>query len=603
MKRRLLSNVSMLGKLLILSLVVFVGFAAIIFMSLSSFGALRNSVESAYTVNNSLLKASADVERTTSSVQIALYRMINDAAGGSSATKIGTEADSLMKTLDKASDALQELAPLAGSDAAMLKAIDGVSAAFDDYDAYVNQIISFVREDPKLVLSFMDRAEFKFAFLANSVTTMTAQVGDMGKRNAAAAEATAKRGSIGILVVVLAVMLVMALAILALVSSISKPMGGLALFLEKMGKGDFSTAWDSKGKDEVGRIGASADALAADLRDLIGTVKARVESLGETGTNLSANMEETGAAVVQINSNISSTNLKLREQSAAVGEVSAAIEQLTRSVDALSTMIGSQSGVVSQSAASVEEMIANIDSVADSVETAAEASSRLIAEGADGRTRVDEVGESVKAIVRYSENLTEATRMIKELAEKTNLLAMNAAIEAAHAGEAGRGFAVVADEIRKLAEQASVQAKDIAGDLERVSESIEQVRGSSVGVVSAFTSILEKSGSLGNEVGRISVSMAEQREGGKQVLEGLSRLKDITREIGTSAGEMTAGNATILAQVESLKSVNQTVVQNNEEITQGTKEINEAVMATVELASKNGSLIEEVHASVGRFVI
>ena len=373
--------------------------------------------------------------------------------------------------------------------------------------------------------------------------------------------------------------------------------------VEMVGKGDLTAQTGVTSTDELGRIARSVDELVVGLRRLVTIVKDKLAELGETGQSLAGNMEETGAAVIQINSNIGNTKGQLQEQSAAVGEVSAAIEELTRSVDALTTMITNQSEVVSQSSASVEQMIANIESVASGVEGVAEASKRLASEGSEGKARIDEVEESVVRIVRYSENLSEAARLITEIADRTNILAMNAAIEAAHAGEAGKGFAVVADEIRKLAEQSTSQAKDISADLGRVSESIESVRGAAGAAVSAFGSILEKSGTLGQGVETIGSAMKEQHEGGRQVLEALARLRDITKEITRGAGEMAAGNATILEQVERLKNVNTVVVRNNEEITRGTQEINQAIVATTELTSRNTTLIDEVKAAADTFVI
>ncbi|HET7839080.1 MAG TPA: methyl-accepting chemotaxis protein, partial [Rectinemataceae bacterium] len=216
------------------------------------------------------------------------------------------------------------------------------------------------------------------------------------------------------------------------------------------------------------------------------------------------------------------------------------------------------------------------------------------------------VGDTVEAAARVSEmsrNLLEANKVIAGIASRTNLLAMNAAIEAAHAGDAGRGFAVVADEIRKLAEQSTSQAGDISKDLERVAESIASVQAASGAAVGAFGKIVDSTRGLGDSVGGIRQSMTEQREGGRQVLEALSKMKDITREITRGAEEMASGTASILSQVERLRNANFVVVSNTTEISAGTKEINDAVVGTTGLATRNAELIAEVKSAADRFKV
>src|SRR5208337_4923453 len=232
-----------------------------------------------------------------------------------------------------------------------------------------------------------------------------------------------------------------------------------------------------------------------------------------------ANMEETGAAVIEINANIGNARGQLDGQSSAVREVIEAIQALTTGVDTLSDMIQRQSAGVSQSSASVEEMIANIESVAANVEGASKGAELLATKGSEGKARIDEVSETVDAIVHYSENLSEAARLITEIADRTNLLAMNAAIEAAHAGEAGKGFSVVADEIRNLAETSSEQSHTIGAELAQVRKGIEEIVASSRDTAASFSRVMQKLADTDRIVQEVKNAMAEQKEGSSQVLE------------------------------------------------------------------------------------
>jgi methyl-accepting chemotaxis protein len=450
---------------------------------------------------------------------------------------------------------------------------------------------------------FVDAIQEAFRDLSNQTAIFLVALRETGDAASVSAHALSRSISFVLSAVIIAAVLFCIATTFIIIRSITGTLGGLVAAVREIGDGDLTVTTGISSGDELGHIAASVDDLVVDLRSLIGAAKERLALLADTGQSLSAMMSQTGSAVIQINSNIASTGGQLREQSVAVEEVSAAIEELTRSVDALGAMIANQSSVISQSAAAVEEMIANVESVAANAAAAVDASKALVAEGGEGRARIDEVGESVAAIVRYSRNLGETAELITAIAGRTNLLAMNAAIEAAHAGDAGRGFAVVADEIRKLAEQATSQSKDISADLGRVTDAIDAMRVASGAAVDSFASILDKSSALGDEVRTMGSSMAEQREGGRLVLEGLARLRDITREIERGSGEMAQGNASILDQVQKLTSVNAAVVRNNLEMTSGTSEINEAVAGTIGLSSKNAELIAELRVAMDKFTL
>jgi methyl-accepting chemotaxis protein len=449
----------------------------------------------------------------------------------------------------------------------------------------------------------LDTLETHFLNLNSALVSSDVTVYGAGSAEAAEASGVSSSTTSIVLALIAAAALLIALLTAITARSITSPLVVLAALVERLGSGDLGGRSGLGGKDEIGRMATSMDEVIADLRTLVSTVKDRVGRLKAAGQDLASTMNETGSAVIQINSNIANSSVQLKEQSASVLALSSSVEALSENVARLGAMIGSQTDVIGGSSSAVEEMIATIESVAGNAENAAEVSMRLGEKGAEGKERIEEVNEAVGAIVRYSENLTEAARLITEIADRTNLLAMNAAIEAAHAGDSGKGFAVVADEIRKLAEQSTSRSKDISLDLGRVAESIDFVRRAAAAVVESFTAILEKSEDLGGEVRSIRGAMSEQREGGRQVLEGLARLKELTGEIGAGSERMAEENSTVLAQVERLRNANAVVVANNDEITMGTKEINDAIAGTVDLTSRTADLIEEVRNATDKFAL
>ncbi len=599
MKLRIFSTMSILAKLVVISIVVAAGMAVNLYIAWGSLNGLSGTVR-LQAANSALLLANTDFEERAYTAWIALYR-VETALLRHSDELAGADA-TFLDSLKSSKVSLDNLTSLK-ADADMTSMFADIRSAYGAFTDAATKASSAMQAGEADASDLFQVAALRFDGLSANLVYLNSKAKEIAQNAAAQGRDAAAQAASVVTVVSIAVLLFVLAFVLLTVRSIAKPLTSVVRTVSKVGSGDFTVETGEKFGGELGEISACVDGLVVDLRCLVGIIKERLTELERTGQGLASTMEETGAAVIQINSNIGNTKGQLDEQSAAVREVSAAIEQLARSVDALSTMISSQSSVITESSASVEEMIANVESVTSIAEASARASERLSAEGSDGKARIDEVGEAVAAIVRYSENLNEAARLVTEIADRTNLLAMNAAIEAAHAGDAGKGFAVVADEIRKLAEQSTSQGKDITGDLGRVSQAIESVRGASASAVTSFASILEKSEALGDAVRTIGAAMSEQREGGSHVLEGLVRLKDITREIGRGSEEMAVGNQAILEQVERLRNVNVVVVQNNEEVTRGTKEINDAIAQTIELSSKNSALIAEVKEAADKFTI
>ena len=197
----------------------------------------------------------------------------------------------------------------------------------------------------------------------------------------------------------------------------------------------------------------------------------------------------------------------------------------------LNELIFNQSANITQSSSAIEEMMANIHSVTQSLVKNDENITRLTLSSKDGKVQVEKITEAITQVAHDSQSLLEVSSLIQGIASQTNLLAMNAAIEAAHAGSFGKGFAVVADEVRKLAETSSTQTKNITIMLKKITTSIQEITNYSKNVVETFGLIESEIDVVGSHESTILNAMKEQTEGSKQIFEAIAALNTITQEV------------------------------------------------------------------------
>lgn len=384
-------------------------------------------------------------------------------------------------------------------------------------------------------------------------------------------------------------------------TSISRRVRTMQNGLGPVSQGDFSRYLTVKGSDEVAGMTRSINGLLDSLNRLLRQVQTQAESLGLLGSGLTAQMQESTSAVGQIQDYVGSSRQELASQTQAVAECLASARKLEGATARLTQAFAGQMDILGASSAGIEQIIASIRSV-NGHTAQADGSSRVLQQVAEeGRTKMNLVARSVEEISRSSENLVQVTAIINNIADKTNLLAMNASIEAAHAGLAGRGFGVVASEIRKLAEQAASQAREIAKDLEIVNVNITSIRGATGAAVEVFHKILTQTEQVTGLIQDVQTSMEEQNQGGTQVLEGIHRLRDISAQVGDALEDMKRGEAEISSRVRDLAAQNARVNENNQAVDQKVKEIGDIITQTNGLAGSTGQQIETLKAETRQF--
>jgi methyl-accepting chemotaxis protein len=407
-----------------------------------------------------------------------------------------------------------------------------------------------------------------------------------------------------IIVVIIAVVIAM-LIIYFVVGSTTKPIVNVALTLKDIseGEGDLTKTVNINSKDEVGDLARYFNATLGKIKALVITIKRQAVALFDIGSELATNMTETAAAINEITANIQSIKGRVLNQSASVTETNATMEQITININKLNDNVDKQTGSVSKSSSAIEEMIANINSVTQTLTKNAESVKELLDASDVGRTGLQDVATDIQEIARESEGLLEINAVMENIASQTNLLSMNAAIEAAHAGEAGKGFAVVADEIRKLAESSSEQSKTISTVLKKIKDSIDKITKSTDNVLNKFEAIDGNVKTVSEQTENIRNAMEEQSVGSQQILEVIGQLNEITQMVKGGSDEMLEGSKEVIGEGKNLEMATQEITNGMNEMATGADQINVAVNRVNEISGQNKENIDILVREVSRFKV
>ncbi len=401
---------------------------------------------------------------------------------------------------------------------------------------------------------------------------------------------------------IIALLIAIAVGFFVIMLSI-KPLKAVGKSMSEISQGNanLTLRLQSSANDEIGLLVGGFNAFVGKLQEIIKDLKVSKNDLQEFGNRLSGFVHKNADLLMDMLSGIRNVEMEVGNQHEKVDSTVVAVDRISTSVEGLRKLLLKQDESVEQASTAVTEMIGNIQSVTHAIQKMANEFTNLKGDVDSGIEQQRKVFSQIQQIEEQSKMLNEANIVISSIANQTNLLAMNAAIEAAHAGAAGQGFAVVADEIRKLSETSSAQSKKIGLQLKGILGAISSVVTSSNLADKSFMAVMDKVTATGDLVQEIKFAMDEQTAGSKQIGEALNLMNTAASQVKTASDDVDSARREIISDVSSLKLSSNSVQEHIGQMEENVKDIEVSDKNLLSIADSISQSIERIGSEIDTF--
>ena len=371
----------------------------------------------------------------------------------------------------------------------------------------------------------------------------------------------------------------------------------------KISDGQLSPDTAQQGTKKTRGLLLSVRQMESALVTMVSGIRDSVVKTKNENTELASAADQTAASTDQIKATISTLKEQTRQLSESVDSVSTAVEEIKANINGLSNQAENQASAVHQTSSSMEQINASIRNVAKTTDSRQEASSRLIETINSGREKVEQVSSHVGDLSENTESIQEVAAIINNISAQTNLLSMNAAIEAAHAGEYGKGFAVVAEEIRTLAEHSSENARKIGEILKENTQIVGTLDATSQQTLEVYGEVETNTQETIDYFRENAAAMNELAAGASEIDEAVQILNQTSTTVQEGSHEIQNAVSLIWDSISAVKTVANSVVDATSEIGSGSEQISSAMNDISSSITEISNKMESLEGDVGQFKI
>ncbi len=386
-----------------------------------------------------------------------------------------------------------------------------------------------------------------------------------------------------------------------LVTQLIKKFQKIQVIAGKLADRDLTYKAEVKGNDEVAVMVNNLNETIGILNDFFLVVKKTAESARESGEGINSSAAETASASHEINSNIEA----LGRQFDMLGE---AVTRTVDSLDQMSTMLSirindnlKQTSLLRDSKSAIDEIAQTIGSVSKQTTEKADAAHEIEELVSDGDLKMSAAGDLLSHVTGELDEIGDIITLINAIAEQTNILSMNAAIESSHAGEAGKGFSVVAEEIRLLAESTAENAQRISTSIYKIIDNVHKAAVTNSDAAIAFHRVSEQAKDMMNALQDINGSMMLVDTKSKLVTDQTAQVTMSANKINNYCDKLNVQQDLVSTEMDTMRHIFGEVISGISEIKHGTSDISERMMEVKMLSSESCLKMDELGASLNEF--